>query len=322
MVTIQTSHPCILTDSREAVVVSEKDRYGKPLRNVICRESGLVFVDPRPSHREVEKFYTESYRKQYKGTEVPDARHVYRAGKVALRRMALLGKYLEPGSRVLDVGSGGGEMLYLLRNRGYEAYGIEPNVGYAEHAIAEYGAQIQVGFSGDAAFAPGYFDAICLFHILEHLENPLEEIRSLMALLKPGGMFFVRVPNVEFNHCYPSTKWHVGHLYNFNVVTLTATFDKVGLTPLAVNAPTDGGTLFGVFQKGDAPAKPVGLDGNFEKVLGKLRAHTVPRYLSSLHPYIRVFRKVARNLGESLAIRKASGSRQLLDGLYGKTSVE
>ena len=316
MQSVQSSHPCILTGSRDVVVVSEKDRYGKGLRNVLCRESGLVFVDPRPSHRDVEKFYTESYRKEYKGTEVPDRQHVYRAGKVALGRMELLRKYLEPGARVLDVGAGGGEMLYLLMKRGFEAYGIEPNVGYAGHAIAEYGAQIQVGVSGDSVFPPGTFDAVCLFHILEHLENPVEEIRMLMALLKPGGLFFVRVPNVEFNHCYPNTKWHVGHLYNFNDVTLTATFLQAGMSPLAVNTPTDGGTLFGVFQNADPPAKPVSLEGNFGRVLRKLNAHTVPRYFLTPHPYFRAFRKFARNLGERCAVRGRAGCRGLLDAMY------
>ncbi|SVE37464.1 uncharacterized protein METZ01_LOCUS490318, partial [marine metagenome] len=79
--------------------------------------------------------------------------------------------YLQKGMKILDVGAGGGEMLYLLGKKGCEASGIEPNNGYANYATEQYGVDIQVGFAEDADFNPNTFDAILLFHVLEHMEE-------------------------------------------------------------------------------------------------------------------------------------------------------
>ena len=65
----------------------------------------------------------------------------------------------------MDAGAGGGELLYLLEEKGCEAIGIEPNKGYAKYAIDQYGVDIHVEFFEDVAFDPFAFDSILLFHV-------------------------------------------------------------------------------------------------------------------------------------------------------------
>jgi len=217
--------------------------------------------------------------------------------------------------KVLDVGAGGGEMLYLLGKRGCEAIGIEPNDGYANYAIEQYGVDIQVGFSGDVDFNPNTFDAILLFHVLEHMEEPVQEIKRLKSLLKPEGTLIIEVPNVTYRYGLPSSKWHVGHLYNFNCTTLAATAIQSGMEVIKVEEPGDGGNLFGVFTNNE-PTEPCFLEGNFDRVSNQLKTHSVTRHLLSPHPYLRPIRKAIRTISEKWATRNAQDGREILDKLY------
>ena len=62
------------------------------LRNVLCEESGLIYVDPVPFEN-TEEFYQTEYRKSYKGVHEPKSKHVYRAGKIALERMSRISSF-------------------------------------------------------------------------------------------------------------------------------------------------------------------------------------------------------------------------------------
>ncbi len=314
---VQSSAPCIIADTHDAAVVCEKDRHGNPLRTVINRQSGLVYTDPRPSHDEVKQFYSEDYRKEYKGALAPKKKHIHRAGVTALDRWERIEPYIQGGSKVLDAGAGGGELLYLLEEKGCEAIGIEPNKGYANYAIDQYGVDIHVEFFEDVAFDPFAFDSILLFHVLEHLENPVQEIKRLMRFLKPGGAFIIEVPNVSYRHCYPTAKWHIGHLYNFNRATLAATAFKAGMEIIEVNELGDGGNLFGVFAN-NKPAEPYSLEGNFEKVFHELEAHTIVRHLLSPNPYYRPIKRAIRSISGKWETRDKECGKDILDGLYGQ----
>src|SRR5438046_2572193 len=113
------SIPCNLCGARQVSEVSLRDRDGKYLRTVICHGCGLVWTDPRPAEDEVKTFYAHEYRLLYKGAWQPKFKHVYRGSKVSLNRLRWLRKFLRPADAVLDVGAGGGELVYLLRGLGY-----------------------------------------------------------------------------------------------------------------------------------------------------------------------------------------------------------
>jgi len=312
---IQSNNPCILTGTHDAVVVCNQDRHGNPLRTIINKNSGLVYTDPRPDHEEVRKFYSDEYRKEYKGTETPSFKHIIRSGRLAVTRWRKIKQWVSEHARILDVGAGGGEMMYLLKKCGHEVHGIEPNVGYAEYARDQYRLNLEVGFIEDTKHPPENFDAIFLFHVFEHLENPVEEISRLGRLLKPGGVLVIEVPNVDHKQCFPAAKWHTGHLYNFNTVTLNATLEKSGFDTKSISEGEEGWIIFGIFQK-HSPREKVLLDGNFDKIWTGLRSHTALKHLFSVHPYLRPLKKLARTIEENWATRKYESGREILDSFY------
>ena len=135
---VKTSRACPISNCKDAFLVAEKDRYGAPLRNVMGKDSGLIFVDPVPFEN-TEEFYKTEYRKSYKGVHRPKPKHIYRAGLVALERYERIKNFISKDATYLDAGSSSGEFVYLLQSRGYRAEGAEANEPYAEYSRSELG---------------------------------------------------------------------------------------------------------------------------------------------------------------------------------------
>ena len=243
---VNASRGCPISGSTDAVLVSSKDRHGKPLRNVMCQESGLIYVDPVPFEN-TEEFYQTEYRKSYKGVHRPRPKHVYRAGKIALERYSRLSGLLSPSANCLDAGSSSGEFVYLLKSRSHNAQGVEANIPYAEYSQSQL--EIQVSISPFSEFkTEEKFDLITMFHVLEHLEHPVRDLSHLGNLLKPGGYFVIEVPNILYPDMAFSHKWHPGHLFSFSAQTLSMLMQKAGFKTISCAALGDGGNLWGVFQ--------------------------------------------------------------------------
>jgi 2-polyprenyl-3-methyl-5-hydroxy-6-metoxy-1,4-benzoquinol methylase len=98
------------------------------------------------------------------------------------------------GGRLLDVGCGYGEFVKLMRERGVDAVGVEPNVAQARFCADQGVPCINDVLERDIAPA-GSFDVVTLFQVLEHLPNPKAALGTVYSLLKPGGMIIVQVPS-------------------------------------------------------------------------------------------------------------------------------
>lgn len=101
------------------------------------------------------------------------------------------------GARVIDVGCGTGALSVLLRdNRAASVVGVEPDQDRAALA-AERG--IEVHASTLASLTPeslGQFDVAIYADVLEHLPDPLTELKTVAPFVKSDGIVIVSVPNV------------------------------------------------------------------------------------------------------------------------------
>jgi 2-polyprenyl-3-methyl-5-hydroxy-6-metoxy-1,4-benzoquinol methylase len=282
-----------------------------------------VWTDPRPREKEIKKFYAEEYRVRYKGTWQPKLKHVYRGGLVARARYATLRSFLKSADVILDVGSGGGELVYLLRGLGYDARGIEPNEGYARYAKDELRLPIAIGFFKELSLSEQIYDVITLYHVLEHLEDPFGTIAGLRPLLKPGGHLIIEVPNIEGTCGEPAHRFHFAHLYNFNPATLAALARKAGYTILETSISSDGGNVAVFLQKAGEPSGFDGrIPGNRDRIVGVLAGHTKLGHYLSAHPYGRALRKSARALDEWRVTKRFRSRVDILDALVARVKQE
>jgi len=314
---------CEICQSTQFAELSTKDRDGRPLRTVICQSCGLVFSNPRPASQQIDNYYRESYRMAYKQAWQPSLRHTYRAGRVALERLRHLMPLLSPGSRVLDFGSGGGELVFILRQLGHDARGIEPNIGYAEYSRDVLEIPVQIGGFAEARVEPGSLDLVSLFHVAEHLEHPVEAFTQAAQWLCEGGRLYVEVPNIESPCIWPSSRYHQAHLYNFNNITLAEAGRRAGLHVLSTFTSEDGGNVSAIFQRSALPAGTAGtpLADNAARVASFLRQHTAIAHVFTPHPYARPLAKLRRRWRERRAIARFQDGKTLLQHLAREASA-
>lgn len=99
---------------------------------------------------------------------------------------------LSEGASVLDAGAGRGRLVAALRRAGYDARGIEPSARSAGMA-AEAGEPVERAAIEE--HSESGLDAVVLWHVLEHVEDPQATLERLRGWLAPGGVLLVGVPN-------------------------------------------------------------------------------------------------------------------------------
>jgi 2-polyprenyl-3-methyl-5-hydroxy-6-metoxy-1,4-benzoquinol methylase len=310
--------PCELCGNSLFVIVADQDRLGNPLQTVVCHSCGLVSVNPRPSDEDIDQFYRDEYRKSYKQSLQPKLKHVYRAGRVALNRLSYLLPLLHQSRTVLDLGAGGGELLFMLRGLGFDVQGIEPNTGYGDAARDVLGLPVQVTTYQQAQVELESCDMVTCFHVLEHLPHPVDALAAMVRWMKPEGLLLIEVPHVMSRCQWPHSRHHIGHLHHFSSSTLALAGQKAGLRAVDVFTSGDGGNLMVVFRKnpgGSAKAMPSTIPGHAQRVISHLRTHTALAHLLSPHPYVRPLERMCSHLGEHLALMRCRNVQVLLGRL-------
>ena len=212
--------PCALCETTSLSTVSTLDAKSQATLNVaICKGCGLVQQDPIPSEQELHQFYTHHYRVNYKKTYTPKPKHIYRAGMAALDRLLFLKRNGLRGGKLLDIGAGGGEFVYLSKRSGYQSVGVEPNVGYSEFAESQYGVTVT---TGDFRGVSDTYYIVTMFHVLEHLANPMQVFKALWALVDNGGYVFIEVPNIQARNASPHNIYFKAHIFYFSSTALIA----------------------------------------------------------------------------------------------------
>ncbi len=308
--------PCNLCQAENVEPVRFRDRHGANLIAVICKDCGLVWTDPRPTEEAVRRFYESEYRLSYKQTYKPQLKHTYRSGKAALERYARIQHLLQPGMKALDMAAGSGELLYMLRTKGVDALGIEPNEGYAAYCREDLGLPVSQGFWQDANIAEGSLDLLTVFHAVEHLEDPRAFMAQVWKWLKPGGHLVVEIPNSEATCQHPHSQFHIGHLYHFNLTALKRMQEVCGFKITGEYTSPDGGNIMAIGQKLATPdAVTPKMPENYQRVSGILSRHTGLTHLLTLHPYFRPIRKLFVRWDEKRAVRNVKSGKEVLDTL-------
>jgi SAM-dependent methyltransferase len=211
-------------------------RGGERLRGRIrCRACGTATTDPWPSPAELDAAYSGWYR--------PDAGRFSGLGDRLLRRTrATLAQRIDriaPPGPVLDVGAGDGALLAALRARGRDAVGLEREPSGPGMRGGDVAAQEQ-----------GTWAAVIFWHSLEHLPEPGAAVESVAALLLPGGVAIVAVPNAaSLQARLFGDRWLAldlpRHLVHLTAASLLSKLGAAGLAVERVGYLRGGQVVFG-----------------------------------------------------------------------------
>lgn len=318
---LKTERANPLTGSVDAVLVTDRDRHGAPLKNVCWIDSGFIGVDPIPS-ADVEDFYRKEYRQSYKGTTAPKARHVLRASRVALGRLQQIArvfpKIRSASLETFDAGASSGEFVFLMQKLGHTAAGLEAHEGYAQHARETLSLNVSNGVFSEFNPATKRFDLITMFHVLEHLEFPVEDLARLSEALDPEGIFVIEVPNILHRGMRFRHKWHAAHLNSFSLRTLEATARRAGLHPVLCSESDDGGNLFGIFCKGQKISAQETIAANLGAApeLELLAKNSDADYFLRPGTWTKIVPKLISQFEERWTARQFSSPAAMLHSLY------
>ncbi|MGA9116838.1 MAG: class I SAM-dependent methyltransferase [Bacteroidota bacterium] len=201
-------------------------------RMVRCRHCGLVFS------REI--LPGETLRRLYAESTVTFSRY---ADIIAADYWRALEPFMAPGRRgkALEVGCSSGFFLETLLKAGFrEVAGVEPSREAIGRAAPRVRDAIVPGFFREGMFPEESFDLVCSFQTLDHLEEPLEVLRGLRRLLRPGGTGYFITHNVRAFQARAlgekSPIIDVEHIYLFDRRTLRRALEETGYVETAVGS--------------------------------------------------------------------------------------
>lgn len=151
--------------------------------------------------------------------------------------------------KLLDVGCGDGDFIFMAKNKFSECYGVDVSSLRVERArknLKETSNREQIHFykcnvDEGLPFSDSFFDVVSCIAVLEHVFNPPRVVKEIRRVLKPHGLFIVQVPNIAWiplriqllfgklpktGGVYLGADWE--HLHIFNKSTLNRLLTGAG----------------------------------------------------------------------------------------------
>ena len=225
-----------------------------------CRRCLLAQVHPFPAAEEIARLYSPDY---YGGAgeekfsplaeKVMVAAAMSRARRLARTALAGTGRGRPSGGppRVLDVGCGRGLFLKAMHRLGWDCTGVEtpsfPLPPGEERLSFRHGTIDTVGLP------PSSFDAVSIWHVLEHTEDPAATLSRCAELLAPGGILALAVPNFGSGQrrLFGRHWLHLDlprHLWHIDRAALDPILSRLGLSVEEVSTRSPEQDLFGFVQ--------------------------------------------------------------------------
>ena len=314
---------CLICENTKRVIISKIGRNFKKLDTVMCTECGLIHSLPIPTQQELDIFYREEYRTEYKSAFKPKPKHVIRYASGSIYSFQKMMNYIKDvnDKKFLDIGSGSGEIIYFAKKRGFDVTGIEPHSGYANYCINELSLPVINQTYENAEIKKNNYDLIHLNEVLEHMRDPLKVLNDIYSFLKPGGVAFINVPNIELEIHAPNTRFHFAHIFNYNHITIKKIIEKCGFEILNYDTPST--SIVAIKNSMKNKVSKTSINNNFETLYNKLTKQSYLFHFLTFTPYWRVIKKIFLYPKEFIQEKIIfKDSKDILDHVYKKGKAD
>jgi SAM-dependent methyltransferase len=215
---------CLICDSLEIVPIKgyEKDYL------CACEKCKFVFAAKIPTYDELLKEYAKYGRSNS-------------ISPITISRFSDLLKSFEKykiNNNIIDIGAGDGHFIGLAKKNGWNAYATEFDDASVQ-LCKEKEVIVHKGKLNTENYSENYFDVIYSSEVIEHINNPLEEINNFRKILRTGGLVYVTTPNYNsISHKILKNKWNVfnypEHLCYYTPKTLEKLFVDNGFKKVSI----------------------------------------------------------------------------------------
>lgn len=226
---------CILCENQKLELISSHVRDSKKHKVVKCTKCEHVQLFPIPTKQEDRDFYDKELQNKAINQEFKVSELREMSSYDVERRSALVQKLVPKSRKILEIGSGDGFFLEKMSKLGYNMTGIEISKQRRNRSRKITDAKIlDIDFSEKIPNI-GKFDVIVLFHVLEHLHDPINFLKNISKLLKSKGKLIVEVPNfddqqIKINSAYKKWQLQRAHIHYFSPKILRNVFSQAGLS--------------------------------------------------------------------------------------------
>jgi 2-polyprenyl-3-methyl-5-hydroxy-6-metoxy-1,4-benzoquinol methylase len=213
---------CKSSSIHQLITVKDHSVSGEEFPVWQCNLCQLRFTQDVPDEASIGVYYQSQDYISHSNTSKGLVNRVYKKVRkhTLASKAALVRKYTKDRGALLDIGAGVGAFLDTMKQKGWTVTGIEPDEGARRQASSLFGLEVK---NTDIlkSLPAGSFDAITLWHVLEHVHELHPYMDRLRDLLKESGKIFIAVPNyTSADAAAYGSSWAAydvpRHLYHFS----------------------------------------------------------------------------------------------------------
>ncbi len=209
-----------------------------------CRDCGFIQPDSLPS---LDNFFERMYDQRWSDEWVEQEFHngckdfIFQRVLGQLRRRSPARE-----RRLLDIGAHVGRLMHLAREAGWQAEGVEFNPRTSSFAARQTGLPVHQVNAQKLVAEGRHYDVVTMIDVLEHIENPVDMLRSVRQLLDDDGWLAVKVPcgpnqilkerlraRVRKNYRF-SVASNLVHVNHFSPASLRLALEKAGFSDIEI----------------------------------------------------------------------------------------
>jgi len=201
---------------------------------VICRNCGLIQTNPHMNQKSYNEFYDKEYRGLYMGKTFANndffERQVFHGNAI----YDLIKKVVKKPFKnkfVVEIGTGSGGILQVFKNKKNKILGVDLGSKFINFGRNK-GLNLKIGTINELKKIKEKPDLVIYSQVLEHILNPIEELKELRKYLKPSSLVYIEVPGIKnltesYNQDFLKYLQNA-HIYHFTLRTLNNVSKKAG----------------------------------------------------------------------------------------------